>query len=254
MRLFILALSAIFLLTACQAKIGVSNGLTSKGYINRSEVALGNVYLWQRDGGGTVRVNFVDPEKHPLTPRRPAKDETVTLTRGIEFQGGSELDAQQIADLTFEVRNRSGIDAKAISTIGFRDPLKALLEEIRADRPAWHASLELDEATLTHPDGAIVVLVSEVTRGRQLTLEVDTNAAAGATFEAESVRKGSGKVEFKIVDTNKIDIVTTDAAGVPLFARLIPYVPSRGSNGVKFRTVKDSTVVLDLAKTLAAGI
>lgn len=43
----LLILAALLTLTACStAKVGVSGSLTSKGYVNHSEVTLGNVYLW----------------------------------------------------------------------------------------------------------------------------------------------------------------------------------------------------------------
>ncbi|MCW2305230.1 hypothetical protein M2324_003649 [Rhodovulum sulfidophilum] len=252
MKYTILAAGALAFLSACNpAQLGVSGSLTSKGYINRSEVSLGNVYLWDRSSETARRVNFVDPDKHPLIPRSAERDETVTFKQGAEVSGNVELTEAEISNLSLEVARRSSVAGKALSSEGFRDPLAALLNEIRADKERWYRSLELDE-NFRLEDNVVLVLVSEVTIGNSLRVEVDKTAAAGATFSSRTVSTARGDLKFEISDTNQIDV--TNADGSVLFARMIPYTASQGPNGVRFATVRDKEAVADLAEVLASGL
>jgi hypothetical protein len=88
MKYAILAAGALAFLSACNpTQLGVSGSLTSKGYINRSEVSLGYVYLWDRSNETARRINFVDPDNHPLTPSSQARDESVPSNRVLRFLG-----------------------------------------------------------------------------------------------------------------------------------------------------------------------
>lgn len=252
-KLWVIAAAAFVSLGACTtAKVGVSGSLTSKGYVNRSEVALGNVYLWHREEGSARRVQVVDPEKHRLTRPSPPRDDSVSFEQQASFEGGAKLDDSQQADLLLEVARRSSVASKQLSTVGFVDPLNALLDEIRADKTRWYRSLELSD-DLTFDDGVFLVLVSEVSSGQSLQVQVEGSAAAGAQYASNSVRLPSGNLKFEIVDTNKIDFTANDENGTILFARLIPYVASKGPNGVQFQTAKDKSALGDLAKALASG-
>lgn len=206
------------------------------------------------------RVNFVDPENHALKRPTSARDEKIKFQQSARLNGGVSLSKSQEADLLLEVSKRTAISSKDISTYGFVDPLNALLESIRADKDRWYASLELQN-DLTFEKDVVLVLVSEVTRGKSMQTEVEGVIASGAKFTSESVRlaKGSaslakGNVKFEIVDTDFIDFSSTSPNGTILFARLIPYVASAGPNGVRFRTVKDKNAMTEIATVLSSGI
>ena len=252
MKYAILAAGALAFLSACNpAQLGVSGSLTSKGYINRSEVSLGYVYLWDRSNETARRINFVDPDNHPLTPSSQARDESVTFKQGAEVSGNVDLTEAEISDLSLEVASRSSVAGEALSSQGFQDPLEALLNEIRADKDRWYRSLELDDK-LRLPENVVLVLVSEVTNGNSLRVEVDETAAAGVTFASRTVSTARGVLQFEISDTNQINV--TNADGSVLFARMIPYTASEGPNGVQFSTVRDKDAIADLAQVLASGL
>jgi hypothetical protein len=177
-------MTAFLALASCEtANINVGGALTSQGYVNRSEIALGEVYLWDRVTNTSRRVNFVEPSPNLLTPPSPRRTLDVSFTQGIEFTGGVDgLTGDQVIDLVNEVKSRSSIESAEVTSIGFRDPLDAILEEIRADRARWYRSLEVTD-DLTLPDGLVLVLVSGVTSGKSLAVEVDQQVAA-----EESVR------------------------------------------------------------------
>lgn len=207
--------------------------------------------MWDRSSETARRVNFVDPDKHPLLPRSAERDEAVTFKQGAEFSGNVELTEAEISNLSLEVARRSSVSGEALSSEGFRDPLAALLNEIRADKERWYRSLELDEK-FRLKDDVVLVLVSEVTNGNSLKVAVDKTVAAGATFASRTVSTVRGDLQFEISDTNQIDV--TNAKGSVLFARMIPYTASQGPNGVRFATVRDKEAIADLAEVLASGL
>jgi len=250
LRPFGLALLAL-VLSGCVARFGVEDTLTERGLINRGNLDLGMVYLWDRAEGTTRRIGIIDPETAALRRPTPPRDISVTLTGGAEFKGGVRLSEAAETELAAEVAGRSSILSKGIFTTGFANPRKALTDAIRGAPEDWLPALDYPPA----PDAPTryVVIVSDVTRGDQLTVTVDQTAAAGTTFVSQQVRAGGAAIRFRIVDAGNLRIEGTGDSQPVLYATVLPFKVAQGANGPAFPSVTDARAMQDLAKAFASG-
>lgn len=250
LALFILLSAA---LAGCKANMQLSGTVTDRGVINRSNLDLGQVYIWNRAEGSSNRVYTIDSERAQLTRATAPVNSSVNFLRSASFIGGVDLSAEQKATLEAEVGSRSSVISTELSTQGFRAPVNTLIESVRANPDEWYQRLGLErDGDLLLPANTYLILVQDVSKGQSLNVKVDRELATRNAFTSNTIRMASGNLRFRIVDAAHLQFVARDEPAV-LFANLSVYTTHRASNGLGFRRVVDAHLMDDLADTFISG-
>ena len=131
-----------------------------------------------------------------------------------------------------------------------------MTSSINADAENWYSALELDPDNnqFEHENGIFVVVVSRVTEGDETKLVLDRTFSGDTTLKSKILSGVFGKLKFKIVDTAKLKIESTNQdKPATLFYKVYVYEASKGPRGVQFKTVSDETVKDEVATDFASG-
>lgn len=250
---FRLAPLLALLLVSCQADVRLAGTLTDRGVINRSNIELGNVYLWNRAQKTITRVNKIDASTQQLTPPTAPVNSNVGVSTGASFVGGATLTSEEQVALEAEVASRSSIVSKELSTSGFRSPIGALIDAINADPNGWLQSLNVTRENVELPNDTFLVFVHDISVGKSLSVTVDRQRAVGASFKSNTIKTPSGNLKFRIIDAGKLEL-DSPSGNTNLYARLSAYkTTSGGNNGLSLRLYSDKGLMTDLANTFVTG-
>ena len=123
---------------------------------------------------------------------------------------------------------------------------------MRAEPAFWYAELGLERnGNLRLPEGVFLVIVTQVTTGQSLRVNVDRELDAGGTFTS-SVITARGPVSFRISDARSLEIQSSEGA-TNLFAQFQIFATARGENGISLLPVDDRAARGELAAAIASG-
>ena len=96
--------------------------------------------------------------------------------------------------------------------------------------------------------------MSRVTEGDETKLVLDRTFSGDTTLKSKILSGVFGKLKFKIIDTAKLKIESTNQdKPATLFYKVYVYEASKGPRGVQFKTVSDETVQDEVATDFASG-
>ncbi len=98
------------------------------------------------------------------------------------------------------------------------------------------------------------MIVSRVTEGDEIKFVLDRTFSGDTTLKSKILSGVFGELKFKIVDTAKFEIESTNQdKPATLFYKVHVYDASKGPRGVQFKTVSDETVKDEVATDFASG-
>ena len=98
------------------------------------------------------------------------------------------------------------------------------------------------------------MIVSRVTEGDEIKFVLDRTFSGDTTLKSKILSGVFGELKFKIVDTAKLKIESTNQdKPATLFYKVHIYDASKGSRSVQFKTVSDETVQYEVATGFASG-
>ncbi|WP_213685872.1 hypothetical protein [Roseicyclus sp.] len=244
---------ALFLvLGGCVANMQLGTALTSRGVIDQANLQLGQVMLWNRQEGTTRPIGRIDPARFGVASSSLREQETATFTGSAKLIGGVDLPDRLRGELESEVANRSQIALRNMRFTNLDGPRSAFYETVRAEPAFWYAELGLERnGNLRLPEGVFLVIVSQVTTGQSLRVNVDRELDAGGTFTS-SVITARGPVRFRISDARSLEIQSSEG-DTNLFAQFQIFATARGENGIRLLPVDDRAARGELAAAIASG-
>jgi len=245
---------AVFLIaTGCTktANITLGDEITSRGMINRAELALGQVYLWNRaEDSATRLVTIAIPSAELAGGNRNARDVEAKFERGIEISANAELkkilDDDLEVQLQNEATNRTLLKTSNSSQLELSNPFITLDNYVDGSPKGWYGAMETIGATASNDyqigDDEYLVLVSEVVQGTALNLQVDRSVVT--TAGAEFASQVDADINFKISDVGSVTITSADPT--VLLADVTVYKTRRSQNGMGFTLQTDRTLLGEL--------
>lgn len=244
--------AVVLMLGGCVANMQLGATLTSRGVIDQANLQLGQVMLWNRQEGTTRPIGRIDPARFGVASSTLREQETATFTGSAILSGGVDLPDRLRGELESEVANRSQIALRNMRFSNLAGPRSAFYESVRAEPEFWYAELGLDRnGNLELPEGVFLVIVTQVTTGQSLTLNVDRELDAGGTFTS-SVITARGPVRFRISDARSIEIQSSGGE-TNLFAQFQIFETARGESGIRLLPVDDRAARGELAADIVSG-
>lgn len=258
MRSFFFALAATLVAVGCTktANITLNDEVTSRGLINKPQMSIGQVYLWDRPGKSAVRLLTINvPDSELSGKNRNPLDIVTKFERGIEISANANLarvlDSELEADLKNEASNRTKLVTKQARRVELSNPVDALVNYIKSDPDKWYDTMATAGVSAENEyqlaEGKYLVLVSEEVRGTALDLEVDTTNVTSSGFSFAS--KIDSDIEFKISDVGSV--VFESKAPTALLVNVVAYKTNAKPKGMGFSLRDDKELLADLLVALS---
>lgn len=145
----VLSFLAALTLAGCvkTANVALGDAVTSRGIINRAELELGQVYIWDRTEDSATRLLTIDVPQSDLSgSERNARNVEVSFERGVELTANAALSRVLNEDLEIqlrnEARNRTRLRTLNSRQIELANPYSTLEEYIDANPSDWYNAME----------------------------------------------------------------------------------------------------------------
>jgi len=225
-----------FILSSCAHTVDVffSETDTSLGNINTSNIHLGYFFLWDREHHTITPVNIIDIDESNIKRYNyPEAKVSLGSSSELTLKSDIELTPSEKATLSSEISSRTSLNVDAPETETVKATITAISNALNQN-PDLKKEWELKEA-INSEGNKLYVLVYEITKTKKTTVNIDKTKATGNEYESQLL-KSKGKINFRILDAEKIEI-----SNFPTFARYRIFKPIYNTEGnYDFKIVTES--------------